>query len=247
MDQLLAQLGPQSSTFSTHSPPSLSTWSSLSSLNQSPIPPDWSKAPPVNSPTPPRRFSKPNRITSYNALSAAQAVSVTEVDRINHPQLPDPATTPPIHALCTLQERLRAYLISTLPQVVERNLPRARLIRERQEHEERQISIHAKASRPPLIPIPDADESQNWTPRQCILWLDKVLPKEDKLGANVSVKLADLITPPGQRGGRKGTDWSRGDWLEAAGAVERYCGTEVGQELRTAVEQAISVTPQPMR
>ncbi|KAG8949315.1 hypothetical protein FRC04_008917 [Tulasnella sp. 424] len=158
----------------------------------------------------------------------------------------DSGPSRPPHPLNVIHEQLRAYLIAGLPGLIHQCID---LVRKEQEVEARQnenISIYAKRAPPSrlsTIPIPSEEEWRGWTLRQAILWVDKVIA--GKAGGKTpnetpSGKLADLIASyaEGERGARRGQDWARGDWSSAADVVERFFGTEVAAQLRSAVEQA---------
>lgn len=71
------------------------------------------------------------------------------------------------------------------------------------------------------------------------MWLDKAMPRDPtrKVPANAAVKLAGFIAKYGEPGGRRGQDWARGDWNDAADAMERFFSTVVVEQLRSAVER----------
>lgn len=145
--------------------------------------------------------------------------------------------SPPPHPLSILHDQLRSYITATLPELVGEAAAQLRHAREVEERERRNVSVHARsAARSP--PIPEEAEWKTWSPKESILWLDKALPLQATMPTTAAVKLAEFITPYGERGGRKGESWSRGDWKTAADAVERLCGGSVASELRIAVEQA---------
>ncbi|KAG8908155.1 hypothetical protein FRB99_008698 [Tulasnella sp. 403] len=172
-----------------------------------------------------RNTTQPQRLS--------KKVSSMEVDHEPQPSIAS-------HPLDVLHDQLRSYLIATLPGLVTEGIAQLRHRRESEEREFRQISIHARPARPPLVPLPDDDEWQTWSPKECILWLDKVLPPQKNLRANSALRLAEFIIPYGDRGGRRGRDWGRGDWDATTDCVERFCGEAVAGQLRLAVEQAFT-------
>ncbi|KIO32884.1 hypothetical protein M407DRAFT_18342 [Tulasnella calospora MUT 4182] len=157
----------------------------------------------------------------------------------------------PWHPLNVIQEQLRTYLIAELPGLIQQCIDLVRREQEAEAQRHENISVYAKRAPPSrlsTIPIPSEEEWRQWTLRQAILWIDKVVAGKAVGNSNAhaavigssSGKLADLIasSAQGERGARRGQDWSRGDWSDAANAVERFLGTGVAGQLRSAVEQA---------
>lgn len=184
------------------------------------------------------------RATSSVALHGS---STTLSTAYSAPASPQVDHTQPSHPLNVIQEQLRTYLIAALPGLIQAGIEVVRSEQEAEAQRYENVSIYAKRAPPSRlsnIPIPSEEEWREWTLRQAIMWVDKVISgkavgNSTAVDSSSSGKLADLIASyaQGERGARRGQDWSRGDWSHATDAVERFFGTEVAGQLRSAVEQ----------
>ncbi|KAG9039573.1 hypothetical protein FRB95_009153 [Tulasnella sp. JGI-2019a] len=152
---------------------------------------------------------------------------------------PDLLILPP-HPLNQLQDQLRAYLSHEIPTLMKDGIEQVRRQQQRQAEQDKKISIHARPMRPPPIILPAGDEWPQWSVEESLLWIDRAVlaTQNPSVPGTSGKKLADLIIPYGERGGRKGESWGRGDWDSAANALERIFGGTAAGDFRRAVEQA---------
>lgn len=124
---------------------------------------------------------------------------------------PDLIILPP-HPLNQLHDQLRAYLTQQLPTLMQETIDEVRRQQQLQAEQDKMISIHARPQRLLVILLPKEEDWQGWSVQESLLWLDNVVPAaKNRPTANASAKkLANFITPYGERGGRKGESWGRG-------------------------------------
>ncbi|KAG9019522.1 hypothetical protein FRB90_000831 [Tulasnella sp. 427] len=199
--------------------------------------PDWAKVA--------MQRREANRTTPSSQSTSSIPASTAQSRPISYQSNVAPSI--PRHPLNVIQEQLRGYLIAELPVLIQKSIDSIRQEQEAEEGRSKNISKYAKRAPPSrllAIPIPSEEEWRGWTLRQAILWTDKVLAckGEGKIAVSgiSSGKLADVVASyaGGERGARRGQDWSRGDWSSATDEVERFFGIEVSGQLRSAVEQA---------
>ncbi|KAG8890637.1 hypothetical protein FRB98_007192 [Tulasnella sp. 332] len=149
------------------------------------------------------------------------------------------------HPLNQLHDQLRAYLTQQLPALLLEGIQQVRRQQQLQAEQDKKISIHARPKRPTPIALPKEEEWQGWSVEESLIWIDNAVPaaKNQSIADASTQKLAHFITPYGERGGRKGESWGRGDWDSAANAIDRLFGDAVASDFRTAVEQAFSSGP----
>ncbi|KAG9046350.1 hypothetical protein FS837_004574 [Tulasnella sp. UAMH 9824] len=205
--------------------------------------PDWEKVA--------QQKREAARATSSVALHRSSTTLSTSYSAPASPQVDHTQSS---HPLNVIQEQLRTYLIAALPGLIQAGIDVVRKEQEAEAQRYANVSIYAKRAPPCRLsnmPIPSEEEWRSWTLRQAIMWVDKVFSGKAvgnstayaAVDSSSSGKLADLIASyaQGERGARRGQDWSRGDWSNATDAVERFCGTEIAGQLRSAVEQAFSL------
>ena len=74
-----------------------------------------------------------------------------------------------------------------------------------------------------------------WTPRECVQYLGR---KEGLRASQTELdKLANFLMYPDKRGGRKGQDWTRGDWESCVLGLELIGTRWEDDELRESAEE----------
>ncbi|KAG8967618.1 hypothetical protein FRC03_009647 [Tulasnella sp. 419] len=139
------------------------------------------------------------------------------------------------HPLSILQYQVFEYLKRVLPNVILENIQRAQ---NRQKSSEFSIWRNGRLEH---IELPQGEEWRNWTLKECILWLGRVSPTTptDRASYAASMnKLAEFVTPVGQKGGRRGELWGRGDWNGVVETLRGFCAAQDMDELSRAVEEA---------
>jgi len=175
---------------------------------------------------------------NYTPTSVVQMDDITmDVDSSSEPLHPSRIVMPQ-HPLEQLYDRLIEQLRALAEEAVQAE-------RIRQEGElGSAASIHSRSAQSRLssVPLPVGDEWMQGSPKDWLPLLasfplpDPTQRARAKMARGVPPSLVSFLTPPGQRGGRRPQDWSRGDWLRAISDLGNYVPSRDLNLIRQDVE-----------